>query len=166
MRTMTKLLLALVVAVPAILPVGAGAQPPAPVRATLFTNVVQWQTTPGRAVRVVLRSPERVKATANVTADENGEVTAVFPYGGGAGDTTIRAGDLIGIHPANGEAFTKTVPAMSVALNHEARAVSGSAPPATRVFATVFASDGQELFSDLLDVDQAGHYSLTLPAEI
>ncbi len=157
---------ALLMALPALVPAGVMGQPPAPVRATLFTNVVSWTTTPGTAVRIVLRSPERVKATVNVTADENGNVTAVFPVGGGGGDTTIRAGDRIGIHPANGEAFTKTVPAMSVSLEHDTRTLSGSAPAFGRLQAAVYDLADQEIYTNLVEVDGAGHYSLVLPEAV
>lgn len=147
----------------ALAPAAVSGQPPAPLRATLYTNVVQWSTTPGTQVRVVLRGPERVKATVTATANENGEVNAVFPFGGGGGDNTIRPGDQIGIHPSNGVPFTKTVPAMSAALDYGARTVSGQAPPMARLVSTVYGPDDRALHSEMIDVDAQGAYEWPIP---
>lgn len=116
-----------------IFPVIARAQPPAPVRATLFTETVQWTTAPGTAVRVVLRNDQVVKATANATADAAGEVTATFPR---IDDDADR---VTGRAPANAEVI--------VTVN-----VSGGAPvsvPAT----TDAAGDYSASFAGLVDLE-------------
>lgn len=164
MRVLRFFLLTVLVAWIVACPVVGHAQPPAALRATLFTRTIEWTTAPGTVVRFVLTDGTRTKATTTATADGQGGVRAVFPRRGQA--VSILAGDQIGVHPTAGTAYTRTVPALSVALETATRNVVGTAPASGQVICTVYDANDTEVHSEMADVGNDGRYVLNLPQQV
>lgn len=148
-----------------IVPLAVEAQPPDPLRVTLFSSTVRWSTAPSTTVRVALRKPNGQQANVNAIANAQGQVTAIFPTNPQV-DTVIRAGDLLGIHPAAGGAFTRTVPAMTTALDAAGRRVQGTAPAGAALDARAYRPDNTEVFSVTVAAAGDGGYGLDLPPEV
>ncbi len=147
----------------------ATADPPAPVRAWLYTNRIVWRTVPG--TRVSARLVDRVKgeAVAKALADVEGDVVltfAVVPTGertltDGGNPSLIEPGDTIFVAADDVPVWEIDVPDLSADAEVSPPRVHGTAPTGAGVD-IAFSGAGRPPFVGTATAGADGRFDLNL----
>jgi len=139
------------------------------VTATLFDNVVDWQTLPSTQVTAQVRSNNMTRAAGQAMSGADGRVRINIgggPGGGGGGggaNANIRPGDQIRLIPQGGVTATLTVPSFGADVDVDGDAVVGRAPAGGSV--QVVLTHAGSPMTRTVTADAAGAFRLALAGQ-